>query len=386
MILKKVVARVVKDSRGRDTIGVRVNNGPEASAPAGSSVSGFASPLWYGSLKESSMILNTWDLPLTINSFSDLTKLEATLIAQHKLKRIEDFGANVLMAFEGAVLKALAKEQKKSVWELINPRARKMPRPVGNVAGGGLHTDSRGAVPDFQEFLIIPREKTFRANVSAMQAIHRKLKNYSTKIINDEGAWIIPMREDHLLDLLAHMVHRHDFDCDLGLDVAANSLYEDGKYYYSTKHLRRTQHAKQLLAMTYKYNLHYVEDPLQERDMKGFATFTKNAPKKTLIVGDDLIATQPERLAKAIAYKAINAIIVKPNQHGSLLTVREIIKLCKKNGIKTIMSHRSGETLDNVLADYAFGMGVDYVKFGVATKWRTAKLNRMVAIERSLKK
>jgi enolase len=130
-----------------------------------------------------------------------------------------------------------------------------------------------------------------------------------------------------------------------------------------------------------KYNLLYVEDPLQEEDFRGFGLIKK----KHLIVGDDLTATQIKRLENAIKNKSINALIVKPNQNGSLIELKKIFDICKANGIKTIMSHRSGETMDNALADYAFAFGADYIKTGIATKWREAKLNRMIEIENSFK-
>ena len=104
-----------------------------------------------------------------------------------------------------------------------------------------------------------------------------------------------------------------------------------------------------------------------------------------MVVGDDLTATHLERVKKAIKQRSISAMIVKPNQNGSLLEVGDIVDLCKKHKIKTVMSHRSGETMDDALADYAFAFGVDFIKCGIATKWREAKLNRMIDIENSLK-
>jgi enolase len=104
------------------------------------------------------------------------------------------------------------------------------------------------------------------------------------------------------------------------------------------------------------------------------------------VVGDDLIATQIPRLKKAIKLKSINAIIIKPNQNGSLIELAEIFKICKTHNIKTIISHRSGETLDNALADYAVGFGADFIKCGISTKWREAKLKRLIEIEEILNK
>ena len=122
---------------------------------------------------------------------------------------------------------------------------------------------------------------------------------------------------------------------------------------------------------------------MQEEDFDAFSQINK---KNTLVVGDDLTATHISRVEKAIKNKSINAMIIKPNQNGSLLEVKKIFDICKKKGIKTILSHRSGETMDSALADYAFGFGADFIKCGISTPWREIKLQRMIEIENSLGK
>jgi enolase len=124
-----------------------------------------------------------------------------------------------------------------------------------------------------------------------------------------------------------------------------------------------------------------LEDPLQEEDFLGFSRINK----KHLIVGDDLTATQIPRLKEAIKHNSINAMIIKPNQNGSLLEIKKIFELCKANNIKTILSHRSGETMDASIADYAFAFEADYIKCGISTAFREAKLKRMIEIESSIK-
>jgi len=128
----------------------------------------------------------------------------------------------------------------------------------------------------------------------------------------------------------------------------------------------------------------YIEDPFHEEDFESFAKLLKKFPDK-LIVGDDLTVTNSKRLEKAIKMKSINAIIVKPNQCGSLLEVKEVCELARKNNIKIIFSHRSGETEENILADLAFGFGADFFKCGIDGREREAKLKRLVEIERGLK-
>ncbi|MEK6800435.1 MAG: phosphopyruvate hydratase, partial [Nanoarchaeota archaeon] len=119
-----------------------------------------------------------------------------------------------------------------------------------------------------------------------------------------------------------------------------------------------------------------------EEDFEGFSKIQR---KNSLVIGDDLTATQLPRLRKAINAKSINAMIIKPNQNGSLFELKKIFETCKKHKIKTILSHRSGETLDNALADYAFGFQADFIKTGISTKWREVKLNRLIEIEKEIK-
>jgi enolase len=130
-----------------------------------------------------------------------------------------------------------------------------------------------------------------------------------------------------------------------------------------------------------------VEDGLEENDFKGFKELLKKVkkiPSKSLIVGDDLTTTNPKRLLKAIKNKSINAIIVKPNQIGSLLKVKEVIDIAKEHNVKTIISHRSGESMDNTIADLGVGFGVDYIKTGIYGKVRRSKLKRLMKIEKKL--
>ena len=131
-----------------------------------------------------------------------------------------------------------------------------------------------------------------------------------------------------------------------------------------------------------KYDLHYIEDPLEEQDFADFAVLRKKVIP--IVVGDDLTATNLLRLKKAVQNKSINALIVKPNQNGSLLKVKEIMDFCKKQEIATVFSHRSGETLDTTIADLAVAWKSDFIKTGVLGKERDAKLNRIIEIEKSL--
>ncbi len=393
MYLKEVHTKKIKDSRSEFTIEVPVN-GQKASAPAGKSTGKYETPSYHKSLDWNIKFLNSLPFDLEINSFNDLKKVESLIKKKTKLKDAKKFGANALVALEIAILKSLAQEQKKQLWQIINPRAREFPIPVGNAVGGGLHSHNKNK-PVFQEFLLIPRSRSPKENFSTLKQIHAELKSLvKAKGKNDEGAWQTPLDNEQVLKIL------QDFpEVRIGTDAAASSFYKNKTYIYNKQSFSRESQINYINSLISKYNLFYVEDPLEEEDFQGFAKIKKEklsliqqngVPKKisrqgVLIVGDDLTATQISRLKKAISSRAINAMIIKPNQNGSLLELAEIFEICKKNNIKTILSHRSGETLDNALADLAFGFQADFIKCGIATKWREAKLKRLVEIEKSLK-
>lgn len=376
MLLNKIRARKIKDSRGKATIEVSIN-GKKASAPSGKSTSKSASPLYRKSLAWNIKFLNSFKPNIQINSFSDLKKLESALMKKTRIKDIKKFGANALMALEVAVLKALAKEKKKELWQIINSKARKFPVPLGNVVGGGLHSHNKSK-PVFQEFLIIPQLKSPKKNYQLMKATYKKIKSIvKAKGKNDEGAWQTSLRNEQILQRLTQLK-----DVRIGIDAAASSFYKGGSYHYRQRSLGRKIQIQYMNQLIKAYKLFYVEDPLDEKDFHGFSKISK----KTLVTGDDLTASQIPLLKKAIREKSINAMIIKPNQNGSLLEIEKVFKLCRKHNIKTILSHRSGETLDTALADLAFGFQADYIKTGIATNWRKVKLKRLIAIEKSLKR
>lgn len=374
MIIKEVSARKIKDSRENETIEVSVN-GCRASSPSGKSTGRYETPSWNKSLVNNLNLINNFrELKrVEVKSFYDLKKIESLIRKKFRLKDVKQFGANALYALESAVLKALAKSEGKELWQVVNPSATKMPVPVGNAVGGGLHSHKQ-IHPVFQEFLLIPKEKTFEKNVRIMQEIYMKLKHITeSKSVNDEGALETEMHDEQVL----HLLHHFKDKIHLGIDCASSTFYEDDFYRYNRLLFSKNVQIKYIDHLINIYNIFYVEDPLQESDFLGFSKINK----KHLIVGDDLTATHKGRLREAIKSKSINAMIIKPNQNGSLVELAEIFETCRKNKIKTILSHRSGETMDSALADYAFAFQADYIKCGIATKWREVKLKRLIEIE-----
>lgn len=389
MIIKGVKAKTILDSRKEKTVFITISTNVgdfSSSAPSGKSTGKYEAKPYKKNVEEAAKIVNNF-----CDYFSDeiIDKFD-------DLKRVEDIleghiGANTLFTFESAILKALAKEHKKEVWELIcndfNPD-RKFPRLVGNCVGGGKHCEVKGKKPDFQEFELIPDKKTvkesYEENKKAKEIIgdylKEKDKNFTGRK-NDENAWITSLNEKEILEIMQGL------NIPMGLDIASSGFYKRKKYLYDNPMLKRDadEQFSYISNLIKNYDLLYVEDPFDEEDFESFAKLLKKFPN-SLIVGDDLTVTNSKRLKKAIEMKSINAIIVKPNQCGSLLEVKRVVELAKANNVKTVFSHRSGETDETILADLAFGFGADFFKSGTEGDVRVKKIERLIEIEKSLRK
>jgi enolase len=311
------------------------------------------------------------------------------------------FGGNVWYVVEGVFLRAAAKDVGKELWEFINDDVNgglkpKMPMPVGNCIGGGLHSSGAWRTkPDFQEFLLIPKEKSFgRAvtrNLKAYEYARTLLKATQKSWLiqrNDEGAWRTSLANEEVLEIMKKVAKKYGLR--IGMDVAASSFYKKGYYRYSNKELIRDKvdEIDYIGKLIRKFGIFYLEDGLHEEDFGGFKAVldaTKKGRKKSLIVGDDLTTTHLKRVQRAVRGKAINSMIIKPNQVGSILEVKKVVEYCRKNNIQTIFSHRSGETQDDILADYCVGFGGQFMKAGIFGRERLIKLKRVMDIERSLR-
>lgn len=384
VVIRGVSAKPISDSRGDKTILVTINTGVgkfSASSPTGKSTGKYETKPYKKSLDN--------DIK-TLGKFTDYFS-EESLEKFEDLRRVEDIvdrhiGANTLFALESAVLKAIAKEKNKQVWELINPKANKFPRLVGNCIGGGKHSSSK-IKPDFQEFLLIPDEssveKSFEINKKLKSEIKPLLKIKDKKFSgekNDENAWKTSLNGKEILDILKTK------KIPIGLDIAASSFMKRKKYFYKNPPLTRTpeEQLDYISNLVKNFDIFYIEDCFGEEDFESFAKLLKKFPR-SLIVGDDLTVTNHSRLKKAIENKSINSLIVKPNQNGSLLEVSQVCKIAKEKGIKIVFSHRSGETEENILADLAFGFQADFFKCGITGKERESKIKRLIEIEKSLK-
>tara|TARA_Y100000310_G_C20704257_1_gene833427 strand:+ start:28388 stop:29605 length:1218 start_codon:yes stop_codon:yes gene_type:complete len=405
MFIKEIIPKIILDSRKEKTIEIMVityEGKFTASAPSGKSKGSHEVPYYNKKgIERSLKLLNIFCKILKGKNFR-LKRIDDLKILVELIKRFEvkygRFGGNVIYALETAFLKAGAKDNNRQFWELINDDINSgvkpiIPMPVGNCIGGGLHTKKiNGKRADFQEFLLIPdrkKVKTFSRGVTinliAQRSAGKLLKSNKR---NDEGAWATDKSNEEILDIMFKISKKYNLR--IGLDIAASAFYKGGYYNYKNKNLIRDKidQVDYIERMISKYGVYYTEDPLNEEDFSGFRQLleaTKSMKRlNPLIVGDDLTTTNMKLLRRAVASNSINALIIKPNQIGSIIEVKNVVEFCKQNKITMVFSHRSGETMDDALADYCVGFGGHFIKTGIFGKERLIKLKRVMDIEKSL--
>ena len=373
MKIKTISAQTILDNRKKPTIQVFVN-GCSGAAPSGTSKSEFEAIDYPISAGESVRFVNSKLKHILkgfkFSSFDDLRKLE------DKLPKL--FGANPTIALEFAVLNAWARDEGKPLWKLINPDAKVMPRILANVVGGGAH--AKNSI-DIQEILISPQTNSFADDVAEAKRIYKEIgKKLRAKAKSLENAWVTKQPIHKVLTLLSDISSQSKIGCDF----ASSNTYKHANYHWREfGELTPAKQLKLISDLAYEFELFYLEDPFSQSAFEDFEKLSKKL-KYSLICGDDLVATDIERLQTAINERAITAVIIKPNQAGSLLKTKEVFDLAVKKGITPIISHRSGETEDATIAQLAFAWQAPFVKFGIAGKERMAKLNELIKIEKEI--
>ena len=410
MFVRDVVPRYVKNSRGERSVEVELltyEGRFKCSAPSGKSKGKSEVASYHPKGIERSMkMLRVFCGTLKDRNFI-IKKVDDLKEVVEMMRKFEvrhgRFGGNVNYVVEGVFLKAAAVDCKKELWEFINDDVNgglkpKMPMPVGNCIGGGLHSKLvKGKRPDFQEFLLIPKEKTFsRAVTLNLRAYEFAKKLLKSRKRNDENAWMTDKTNEEVLGILKEVGKRYGLR--IGLDIAASSFYDGGYYMYKNKDLIRDKvdQADYVERLVKKFGIFYVEDGMNQEDFSGFKSLLGSVfgdsgcrgvggeMPKSLIVGDDLTTTNLRLTRRAVEGGAVNAVIIKPNQIGSILEVKRVVEFCKRNKVVMIFSHRSGETMDDILADYCVGFGGQFIKCGIWGRERLIKLRRIMMIERSL--
>ena len=402
--IKDIKAREILDSRGNPTVEVDVilENGiiGRASIPSGASTGSKEALelrdndqtryMGKGVLKAVDNINNVLKKALIGMNPSDQRKIDTTLIKLDGTENKGKYGANAILGISLANLKAAALDNNKLLFEYVG-NEYSMPKAMMNILNGGAHADNG---LDFQEFMIIPEGETFKKRLQIGSEVFHNLKKVLNQAgyhtgVGDEGGFAPDLNtNEEALDLLIKAIKAAGYipgkDVNFAIDVAASEFYKDGFYNLAGAHLKLT--TDELIdyyqTLLDKYPIISIEDPVDENDWKGFQKMTERYGDKLQLVGDDLFVTNQKYLQKGIDMHAGNAILIKINQIGTITETLDTIKLAQKNGYKTIISHRSGETEDTSIADLAVGLNLGQIKTGSLSRTdRTCKYNQLLRIE-----
>ncbi|MGN0175456.1 MAG: phosphopyruvate hydratase [Methanobrevibacter sp.] len=403
-IIEDVQVRKILDSRGNPTIEVDVvtwNSSGRAAAPSGASTGSHeVVPYPKGGIDE--VVSEMEDLiasELIGMDADDLATIDEVLKEVDGTDNLSAIGGNTTVAISMAVAKAAAASYNMPLYKYIGGNlVNELPFPLGNMMNGGAHAGINA--PDIQEFLVVPvGASNIGDAIFANAYVHKRLKELiQTKDSNftggkgDEGGWVPNISNDVALEIQAQACEEVTDELGIeirpSLDMAASELWnaEEQKYIYAQDGIKRDtgdqiDFVKDIIDT---YNIFYVEDPFDESDFGGFSQLTVKVGDKCLVCGDDLFVTNKDLLAKGIEMKAANAIIIKPNQIGSLSETYATVKLAKENNIVPVVSHRSGETTDETIAHLAVGFSSPMIKTGAIGGERIAKLNELIRIEEEL--
>ncbi|MEJ2772652.1 phosphopyruvate hydratase [Stygiolobus sp. CP859M] len=397
--IRKVKGYQILDSRSNRTVRVRVETYGGISdfgdAPAGAS-KGTREAVELrdkdGGVTEAVRIINSV-INDSLHGFSVLDQLaiDQALIKLDGTPNKSRIGGNTTIATSIAVLKTASKFLGLEYFKYIGgPRVRYVPIPLLNILNGGLHA---GNMLKIQEFIIIPKEfDTFSEALIASTSIYKRLKELITErygklytALGDEGGVAPPLEKTRdALDLVYTAVKHTGYDGQvyLGMDAASSDFFKDGVYEIDGRKYSPDEMIDYYVSLANEYPILYLEDPFNENDFERFSILQSKL-KKTIVTGDDLYTTNVEYLKKGIEKKSTIGTIVKPNQIGTLSETFDYVELAKKNSIKVIVSHRSGETEDSFIADLAVGVQSDFIKTGAPARGeRTSKYNRIIEIER----
>lgn len=400
-----VYAREILDSRGNPTVEVEVllESGIKgiASVPSGAST-GKREALELrdndnnryhgkGVLKAVSNVNNIINHLIVGMDANNLREIDEVMIKKDGTSNKSNLGANAILGVSLAVLKANALENNKELYEYLG-NDYSMPRCMMNILNGGVHANNN---LDFQEFMIIPNKGEYRDNLRMGSEVFNTLKSVLKEKgllcgVGDEGGFA-PLISDaeEALELISMAIQKSGYilgkDIFIGLDVAASEIYHDGYYVLEGKNYSSLELIGYYRKLIDKYHIISIEDGMAEDDYDGWKLMTKELSDIQL-VGDDLFVTNKKLLEDGIKMGIANAILIKPNQIGTVSEMLDTIMLAKKNNYKTIMSHRSGETEDNYIADFAVGLNLGQIKTGSLSRGeRTSKYNRLLRIEEKIK-
>ncbi|MFA6160360.1 MAG: phosphopyruvate hydratase [Parcubacteria group bacterium] len=422
--IKKIFAREILDSRGNPTVEVEVEleSGTKAIAavPSGASTGAYEAlelrdkdPKRYhgqGVLNAVSNVNEKISKIILGMEADNQKEIDEKMLALDGTENKTNIGANAILGVSLAVCRASALENKLPLYAYIAKTYKfptkkyKLPMPMFNIINGGKHSDSGLSI---QEYKLVPNGiKTFKEQLRAGSEIFHALmeilgsEGYSTAV-GDEGGFAPKLESNaQALELINTAIAKAGYtegkEASIGIDAAANSFYDEKEEKYIFKPENSTL-TREMLVNIYnewigKYNVISVEDGLNENDFSGWRTMNEKiggnlsaGEAGVMLIGDDLLVTNVARLKKAIEEKSCNAVLIKVNQIGTLSETIDCIKLAKKNKMKVVVSHRSGETTDDFIADLSVGAGADFIKSGSLSRGeRICKYNRLLRIEEEI--
>jgi len=313
----------------------------------------------------------------------------------HELDGTDNFsemGGNLATALSIANAKAVSNYLEIPLYRYVGGLHPQIPRPMGNIIGGGKHSKNGTTI---QEFLVSSQGKTFYDSVYYNILVHRrvgeklseKLKGQSVGL-GDEKAWTADVSDEEAIEIMkeaaGEISSENKVKIYLGVDFAADSFYNNGKYDYKTSKKTQDEQIDYAVSLNKEHGFYFIEDPLYDNDFEGFAEITKKIGEDSLIVGDDLYTTNSARIQKGIDMKSTNAVLIKVNQIGTLSDTVKSVKLATKNSMDTVVSHRSGETTDDFIAHLAVAFNSKFIKTGTIGGERLAKLNEVIRLEEDL--
>lgn len=415
MEIKNVIAREILDSRGNPTVEVDLflkdGSFGRAAVPSGASTGKYEAVelrdedknRYFGKgVKKAIYNVNTViKKSITKRGLEfDQKKIDDFLIDLDGTPNKSNLGANAILGVSMAFAYACAKAKKQPLYKYFNSISKtknkiQLPVPMMNILNGGKHADKS---TDFQEFMIVPHGfKTFSDALQAGTEVFHSLKkilhdNGSNTTVGDEGGFAPSLKDNEsaivlIIEAIKKAGYKPKTEISIALDVASSELYENGQYVLKTenKTLSSEQMVNYYVDICKKYPIISIEDALDEDDWEGYELLTKKLGKKIQLVGDDLFVTNVERLQKGIDTKVANSILIKVNQIGTISETIDAINLANKNGYTAVMSHRSGETEDVTISDFAVGSGVGQIKTGSLSRSdRIAKYNQLLRIEEEL--
>lgn len=323
-------------------------------------------------------------------------EIDKTMIELDGKEDKSNLGANAILSVSQALIKAVSLALKIPLWQFINQfyfqKKPDFPRLMVNIVNGGRHA---GFNFDIQEFMISPTSKKPSESVRvASEIFHQLGKNLKEKglstLVGDEGGYSPYFSKneevfEEIIKASKKLGYENGRDYQLAIDAAASEFFIEGKYFFkkTNKKLSTEELTSYYLSLIKNYQVFSFEDPFGETDWEGFEKFTQISGVQ--VVGDDLYTTDKKLIKKGIEKKTTNAVLIKPNQIGTIFETVEAIKLAQKAGWQIVISHRSGETEDSFIADLAYGGGADFIKTGSTSRSeRLAKYNRLIEIENHL--